>query len=64
MCRVSQVHVYPLSHPKAIAAVTATHTIKTADGQQSRKVRRKAQYTSRRPQGSLSVATVAVAVKP
>lgn len=59
-----EVHVYPADHPKAIAAVTATHTKKPAEGQQSRQERRKAQYSTRRVQGTLSVATVAVSVKP
>lgn len=45
-----QVHVYPLDHPKAVAAVTATHTIKVAEGQQSRKERRKATYSPRSAQ--------------
>lgn len=57
-----QIHVYPKDHAKAIAAVTATHTKKAAEGQ-SRAERRKTQYTSRKTP-VVSVATVAVPVRP
>lgn len=50
--------MYPFDHPKAVAAVSATHTKKPADGQASRKERRKAQYSTRKPQGTLAVAQV------
>lgn len=56
--------MYPLDHPKAVAAATASHTKKPAEGQQSRKERRKAQYTSRRAEGTLAVAQVAAPVTP
>lgn len=58
-----QIHVYPLDHPKAIAAVTKTHTTKVAEGQTSRKERRKTQYSTRRAQGTLAVAQVAATVQ-
>ncbi|KXZ49187.1 hypothetical protein GPECTOR_22g777 [Gonium pectorale] len=58
------VHVYPADHPKAVAAVTATHTKKTPEGVQSRKERRRAAYTPRKAQGTLSVAQVAAPVTP
>ncbi|GIL75165.1 hypothetical protein Vretimale_7851 [Volvox reticuliferus] len=57
-----EVHVYPADHPKAVAAVTATHTKKPAEGQQSRQERRKATYTPRK--ATLAVAQVAAPVTP
>ncbi len=60
--KIPQIHVYPADHPKASAAVTATHTKKAAEGQQSRKERRKATYSPRK--ATLAVAQVAAPVSP
>ncbi|GFR52140.1 hypothetical protein Agub_g14655, partial [Astrephomene gubernaculifera] len=57
-----EIHVYPKDHPKAVAAVQATHTKKPAEGQLSRKERRRAAYTSRKAQ--VAVAQVAVPSTP
>ncbi|PNH06116.1 50S ribosomal protein L27 [Tetrabaena socialis] len=59
-----EIHVYPMDHPKSIAALSATHTKKPAEGVPSRAERRKATYTSRRGTGSLAVAQVAAPVIP
>lgn len=56
--------MYPLDHPKAVAALQATHTKKAAEGQQSRAERRKSQYSTRRAQSTLAVAQVAAPVQP
>lgn len=57
-----QVHVYPVDHRKAVDAVTATYTMRSPDGQQSRKERRRAIYTPRKSSaGSPKKATLAVA---
>jgi large subunit ribosomal protein L27 len=60
-----QVHVYPLEHEKAVAAVKATHT-KEAGPEGGRKQRRKTMYTSRKSsEPAASVAAVVVgAVQP
>ncbi len=39
-CSLPQVHVFPLEHPKSVAAIAATHITKPAEGQLSRKQRR------------------------
>lgn len=62
-----QVHVYPLDHAKAIAAIEITHTKHAKEGVPSRQERRKAMYTPRggaAANSAISVATVAAAVKP
>jgi hypothetical protein len=56
--------VYPADHPKAVKAVTATHTVKVAEGQTSRKDRRKAAYTPRSAAKAVAVAQVAAPVMP
>ena len=63
----TQVHVYPLDHAKAIAAIEITHTKHAKEGVPSRQERRKAMYTPRAAgavHSTISVATVAAAVKP
>jgi large subunit ribosomal protein L27 len=59
-----QIHVYPAEHDKAVAAVKKTHTTAPADGQTSRKERRRAQWTPRAQQREAAAAAVAaVALK-
>ena len=61
-----QIHVYPMDHVKAIAAVSASHSIKKAEGTLSRKERRVGHFSSKREaqNSALSVATVAVPARP
>ncbi|KAG2495221.1 hypothetical protein HYH03_006827 [Edaphochlamys debaryana] len=57
-----EIHVYPADHPKAVAASTASHTKKAAEGTQSRKERRKAAYQPRKP--TVAIAQVAAPTTP
>ena len=60
-----QIHVYPMDHVKAIAAVTASHSVKPAEGTLSRKERRKGTYSNKRiAAAAISVATVVAPARP
>ncbi len=56
-----QVHVYPLDHARAKAAIEATHVTKPAEGQQSRRERRLAAYKGKPRRSALAAAAVAAA---
>jgi hypothetical protein len=61
-----KIHVYPMEHEKAITAVKKTHTTAPANGQ-SRKERRRAQWTPRaqqREEAAAQVAAVALKTQP
>eukprot|EP00798_Chlamydomonas_sp_ICE-L_P025769 gene25769-11433_t len=64
-----KIHVYPFEHEKAVAAVTASHTIKKKEGTLSRKERGVGYWTKKKAAKAgttpeLSVASVAVAARP
>lgn len=64
---IPQVHVYPLDHVKAIAAIEATHTKKPKEGVPSRQERRKAMYKPRASaalESTISVAQVSATITP